>query len=217
MGGTGRRVTPYCIHRAAKNSPSLAPCLLPALGSPSPVPRGPFSTPGEEGAVRAAKGSPRVSRRPLPTPTPCEFVLLGILAWVGCWGAQIAATNWLAARGRLFKSACSTGARSLFGNFCRGKRARKELQSGVGFFLFFCFFSFFPPFHHPLLRLHPASGFTQNLRISKRCWQSGRKEVLGAWIWSFFFFSSISTFSPHPRGCSLRLLPVPRQPRAAGS
>ena len=57
------------------------------------------------------------------TPTPCELVLLGILAWVGCWGAQIAATNWLPARGRLFKSAGSTGARSLFGNFCRGKKS----------------------------------------------------------------------------------------------
>lgn len=59
------------------------------------------------------------------------------------------------------------------------------------------FFLFSAPFNNPLLRLHPSPGFTQNLRISKRWWQSGSKEVLEFWIRGFFFFNfSISTFSP---------------------
>lgn len=95
------------------------------------------------------------------------------MGWV--LGSSDCSYNWLAARGRLFKSACSTRARSLFGNFCRGvKRASKELQSCLSFF------SFFVPFRYPLLGLHPSPDFTQNLRVSKRWWQSRRQEVLGS-------------------------------------
>lgn len=110
---------------------------------------------GAEGTVQGAKGSLRVSRRPLPTPTPCEFCCKA--PWHPCMGWVLGSSdcsyNWLAARGRLFKSACSTRARSLFGNFCRGvKRASKELQSCVGFF------SFFVPFRYPRPRSAPFSG-----------------------------------------------------------
>lgn len=114
---------------------------------------------GAEGTVQGAKGSLRVSRRPLPTPTPCEFCCKA--PWHPCMGWVLGSSdcsyNWLAARGRLFKSACSTRARSLFGNFCRGvKRASKELQSCLGFF------PFFVPFHYP-----PSSVCTL-LRASRR-------------------------------------------------
>lgn len=59
------------------------------------------------------------------------------------------------------------------------------------------FFLFFAPSNYSLLRLHPSPGFTQNLRISKRWWQSGGKEVLGFGILFFGFFNFlISTFFP---------------------
>lgn len=158
-----------------------------------------------------------MSRRPLPTPTPCEFCCEA--PWHPCMGWVLGSSdcsyNWLAARGRLFKSACSTRARSLFGNFCRGvKRAAKSCKAVWAFFLFlFLFVS-------PVLGLHASPGFTQNLRVPKRWWLSGRPEVLGSgfgevWVFAVFFFSSllISTFSPF-LGSRRRLLPVLRQPRS---
>lgn len=155
---------------------------------------------GAEGTVQGAKGSLRVSRRPLPTPTPCEFCCKA--PWHPCMGWVLGSSdcsyNWLAARGRLFKSACSTRARSLFGNFCRGvKRASKELQSCVGFFPFLFLFVI------PVLGLHPSPGFTQNLRVPKRWWLSGRPEVLGSgcgevWVFAVFFFFLSLDFNIFP-------------------
>lgn len=131
------------------------------------------------------------------------------MGWV--LGSSNCSYNWLAARGRLFKSACSTRARSLFGNFCRGvlKELGKRCKAVWGFFPFLFLFV------TPLLGLHPSPDFTQNLRVSKRWWQNRRKEVLGSrfgevWVFALFFFSSplISTSSrsswqpPTPLTCS---------------
>lgn len=59
------------------------------------------------------------------------------------------------------------------------------------------FFLFLFLFVIPVLGLHPSPGFTQNLRVPKRWWLSGRPEVLGSefgevWVFAgFFFFLSL--------------------------
>lgn len=158
------------------------------LCSPLPLPR-PLTTffhSRERRALFRQRRGASVCLEGLSPPPPRVSVLLGILAWVGCWGAQIAATNWLAARGRLFKSAGSTGARSLFGNFCRGKRARKELQSGVGFFLFFFPSSLLPsPLFAPFFGLHAEPANFEKVLAG---WEKRGVRRFGVFSFLFFFF-----------------------------
>lgn len=205
--GGGDRVTPHCVHRAPKNSLFHSPPSSSALAQPQPCPRCPILTfRGEEGAVQGAKGSPRVSRRPLPTPTPCEFVLQSSLAslpglGVGELKLQLQ-TGWRPGAVYLKAPARPEPVVSLETS-SRGKElGRAAKRCGV--------FPLFAPSHYPLLRLHPSPSFSQNLRISKRWWQSGRKVVLGSWI--FFFFLDFNIF-PHPS----RLQPPPPTCSAAAA
>lgn len=187
--------------------------LLPALWISQSVPQALFvHSVGRRALFRERRGASVCLEGLSPPPPRVSFAakLLGILAWVGCWGAQIAATTGWQPGARLFKSACSTRARSLFGNFCRGvKRAAKSCKAVWAFFLFLFLFVI------PVLGLHASPGFTQNLRVPKRWWLSGRPEVLGSgfgevWVFTvFFFFLSldfnifpISWQPPTPLTCS---------------
>lgn len=210
--GGGDRVTPHCVHRAPKNSLFHSPPSSSALAQPQPCPPCPILTfRGEEGAVQGAKGSPRVSRRPLPTPTPCEFVLQSSLAslpglGVGELKLQLQ-TGWRPGAVYLKAPARPEPVVSLETS-SRGKELGRAAKR-CGVFSSFCPFSLPPPPFAPFSELlaEPA-----NFEEVVAEWEKSGVRVL-----DFFFFFLISTFFPTLRGCSRRLLPVPRQPRAASS
>lgn len=114
---------------------STRPRPPPPSGSPSPVPHAPFLHSGGRRALFAERRGAPVCLEGLSPPPPrvssyCKAPWHPCLGWV--LGSSNCSYELAGSQGRLFKSACSSGAGSLFGNFC-GERARESCEAVWGF------------------------------------------------------------------------------------
>lgn len=205
-------------------SPST-PTSSPSLGSSSPVPRAPLPRPlitffhsrERRELFRQRRGAPVCLEGLSPPPSRVSLYSLASLPGLGVGELKLQLqTGWQPGAVYLKAPAQPEPVVSLETS-AGGKRARKELQSGVGFFLFFPFSPLFFTTLSSVCTFLRASRRTCEFRKGasrvgeKRCWG------FGVFFLFFFFNFLISTFFLRLRGCSRRLLPVPQQPRAAGS
>lgn len=151
---------------AIHSSLHLLPTLLCSSPVPPPHPKSFLYIPWGGGLCAGSKGEPPCLEGLSPPPPRvslrCKAPWHPCMGWV--LGSSNCSYNWLAARGRLFKSACSTRARSLFGNFCRGvlKELGKSCKAVWVFFPPFCSFSLSPPRSAPFSGLHAEpAGFEE--------------------------------------------------------
>lgn len=108
--------------------PSHSPCLVPSA---------PFIHSGGRRVlfVQQRRGAPvcleGLSPPPRRVSSYCKALWHPCLGWV--LGSSNCSYKLAGSQDRVFKSACSPGVGSLFGNFCGGKRARKSCKAVWGF------------------------------------------------------------------------------------
>lgn len=119
-------------------SEELSLPLVPRLlrpRSPSPVSMPLSYIPGGGGRCSGSEGEPPCLEGLSPPPprvsSYCKAPWHPCLGWV--LGSSNCSYKLAGSQGRVFKSACSPGAGSLFGNFCGGKRAGKRCKAVRGF------------------------------------------------------------------------------------